>query len=1420
MRTLVVFLLPLLFPMQLKAQQLRTSLLTNQPVEAANPGTVPAVNSTTEPRAAWVRHYGSQNVPSKEPAQYAAAGRQGDLFVLGTFNGYPLTVKCTQRGDIRWADVYRSPVGTPDMPRGIGVDTSGNVFVVMQHLVSSTFPTNDYSCLVVKYNNDGKRLWVMEYPGSPRAAAVDPAGNTYLGLSWNPGGRPNRYGTSDYVILKISPEGTILWRTVYDGPWSGEDRIGALCVDGKGNVYVTGVAEHVFGSRIATLRLDAGGSMVWLGLRPIPPYDHSYFSSTSGMFYYPERQPWFLTVDSGGAVSVSGRSSIWYSQEAYDLVRYDASGREQWAQTTPGKLCGMAGDPTGDLYLATDAAIMRISASGAVRWTQSGTGASFVCYDTGLLFAGSTINGRMVTQAFDTAGMPRWSAAAPGGTGGRDSLMAFVCDGTGNPTAVGTRATLDGNTDFVGSTYSTQGTGIGTFRFDGPAGSNSRALVSAVDQRGNTIIAGNEYLPGGTVLAIVKYEPSGNMLYALRDSSAEARSVRPEAMTIDAQGGFRIAGFDNANVMSVLSYSNNGQLQWAVTRPNALAFTSDGSLPDAKGSTLPSLDHTYADAQSGPTSPSSQPAPNAPGSSLSSALPMATDVQGNTVVLSRSRGSSGEEALVMAFGPDGAEKWTQRYPGIDRYSNSRDLRLDPAGNVYVGMYAGTANAMTSVLLKYSQTGQLLWERKVSDVLEPLQGKGTQQFGGLSVDPGGRAVIAGTRVRGSDNVTCIYSICYSPSGDVLWITGSHEGISSFSPLSVLHCPDGGVWITGRGSIREYGMFLFACRYDSRGKQLSGADLPMESFSPQATAVDARGSLYVTGQPGSYRQGEDTDVFTFCFGPSGSPSWTEQFDAAPHAFDYAVGVAAAPDGGIVVAGYSGIPVQDGRPRETGTFFTAIKYEPLGAPGSLVVNPGFEREMASWTLHSDGSAKVVSVTGGEKSPLAACVVIDRPDSTITLFQAGIPLEPRTRYRLTFSGRCNTGHDVEVSLIKNTEPYASYGLSGIQCDLGREWTSLSMDFVTEWFTTLVNDGRIMFRFDGLAEAGDEYFFDNIVLERLGPPDIRTVVRHPADAIAGIGQRAMFRVVAPYATSVQWLRNGSNIPGATWDRYATPALAAADSGAEFSCVVTGPAGVFKTRAASLTVRNAPVSLVANHHFENGAQGWSFPSGAPATFTVEGPPNAGHATIYGEGTNLQLMTTGIELIEGARYRLRFHARSTSGHDLAVAFLKHTAPFAGYGPGLQECDLTPEWKEFSTIFIAGGFAGTVADARLMFWMSPYAVAGDDYFFDDVHLEEIIEGTTTGVGQEETNGPLTFRLEQNLPNPFNPETTIRFSIPERGQVRLAVYDVLGKEVAILAEGMLAPGEHLVRYRPDGLASGVYIYRLEGARQVLTGKMLMLR
>jgi hypothetical protein len=74
------------------------------------------------------------------------------------------------------------------------------------------------------------------------------------------------------------------------------------------------------------------------------------------------------------------------------------------------------------------------------------------------------------------------------------------------------------------------------------------------------------------------------------------------------------------------------------------------------------------------------------------------------------------------------------------------------------------------------------------------------------------------------------------------------------------------------------------------------------------------------------------------------------------------------------------------------------------------------------------------------------------------------------------------------------------------------------------------------------------------------------------------------------------------------------------------------------------------------------------------------------------------------------------------------------------------------------------------------------------------------------PTTFALEGNYPNPFNPTTTIRFTLPEAANVRLSVYDLLGREVHVLVDGTLAAGAHTSTFDAAGLPSGSYLYRLE--------------
>ncbi len=83
-----------------------------------------------------------------------------------------------------------------------------------------------------------------------------------------------------------------------------------------------------------------------------------------------------------------------------------------------------------------------------------------------------------------------------------------------------------------------------------------------------------------------------------------------------------------------------------------------------------------------------------------------------------------------------------------------------------------------------------------------------------------------------------------------------------------------------------------------------------------------------------------------------------------------------------------------------------------------------------------------------------------------------------------------------------------------------------------------------------------------------------------------------------------------------------------------------------------------------------------------------------------------------------------------------------------------------------------------------------------------------------------LAQNYPNPFNPSTMIKYTVPARGHISLKVYDVSGKEVAMLVNKVMDEGSYAVNFNPIDLASGTYFYRLKGEGFSETRKMVLLR
>lgn len=109
-----------------------------------------------------------------------------------------------------------------------------------------------------------------------------------------------------------------------------------------------------------------------------------------------------------------------------------------------------------------------------------------------------------------------------------------------------------------------------------------------------------------------------------------------------------------------------------------------------------------------------------------------------------------------------------------------------------------------------------------------------------------------------------------------------------------------------------------------------------------------------------------------------------------------------------------------------------------------------------------------------------------------------------------------------------------------------------------------------------------------------------------------------------------------------------------------------------------------------------------------------------------------------------------------------------------------------------------------------------YFDEMQLNADI----TSAPKEQAQLPAKFSLEQNYPNPFNPATMISYHLPVTGLVQLRIFDMLGREVQELVNGIQPPGNYSVQFDASELSSGMYIYQLKTEKFIESKKMLLLK
>jgi len=143
--------------------------------------------------------------------------------------------------------------------------------------------------------------------------------------------------------------------------------------------------------------------------------------------------------------------------------------------------------------------------------------------------------------------------------------------------------------------------------------------------------------------------------------------------------------------------------------------------------------------------------------------------------------------------------------------------------------------------------------------------------------------------------------------------------------------------------------------------------------------------------------------------------------------------------------------------------------------------------------------------------------------------------------------------------------------------------------------------------------------------------------------------------------------------------------------------------------------------------------------------------------------------------------------------------------------------FYMFSLAVALLATALPARAQELRYPSAILDPIYHDTSPPLSELI---ATAPLWEPPTLPQRVELLQIYPNPFNPTTRIQYILPQREHVKLQVFDVLGREVALLVDEIQAPGTHSVQWNGSGVASGIYLYQLRTSQSILTRKMILLR
>lgn len=720
----------------------------------------------------------------------------------------------------------------------------------------------------------------------------------------------------------------------------------AITTDIASNAYVTGWSGTAGIPDFLTIKISSTGETLWTRKYNGPAGDGDW--------------AYAICVDNQGNLYVTGESDGIGTNSDYAVIKYNASGVEQWVVRYNGTGNGadyataICVDNQGNVYVTGasdggssdyDYLTIKYNASGIEQWVRryNGTGNMddiancLVVDNSGNVYISGESEGDdnidYVTIKYNSNGVQQWLRSYDGIGDSYDYAYAITIDGSGNVYVTGASGDIDADYDYATVKYNSSGVQQWSRRFDGTGNDDDYGFWVAVDASGNVYVTGSSY--GETSAfdcATIKYNAAGTRQWVARYNGSGNDNDYAYMLAIDNLGNVYVTGESfnqNSNFdYTTVKYNNAGVQQWvqrfdgsANQDDYASAITLDGSfnvyVTGGSISNFTDLDFLTIKYNLNGIE-QWQSYYNGVGQSLEQASAISIDNNDDIYVVGASTGSgTANDYLTVKYNGMGQQEWAVRHNSVyNGNDNPYAIAIDNLNNIYITGESFTNSINYDVLtVKYNLNGACLWSQRYDGPRQRYDWANA-----LAVDSNNNVYITG----GTDNINTDYdylTVKYDALGNLQWVKTYNGNANSIDYSNAICCDNvGNVYVTGASYVTTSSYDCVTIKYNAVGdtqwiRRYNGT--ANNSDAGTAIKTDAAGNVYVTGR--SFGVGTSRDFITIKYSASGQELWTVRYNGTANGEDGAISLI-VDDYNIYVTGWS-YGVSSGRD------YLTIKYNSDG-------------------------------------------------------------------------------------------------------------------------------------------------------------------------------------------------------------------------------------------------------------------------------------------------------------------------------------------------------------------------------------------------------------------------------------------------------------------------------------------------------------